>query len=137
MSETKYGKYFIREPIQAGRFAPCMRYSSEFAETNFTIRWHYVTGPWLMEEEPHAHDFDQFACFIGGNPMDIRDFGAEVELFLGEEGEKHVINATTIVYIPRGLIHCPLNFKTVNKAVMFMNIPLTPQYVKKDLPAQP
>lgn len=131
MEATKYGKYFINEPIEIGKFAPNMRYSSQFPNTEFTIRWHYITGPWLMEEEPHAHDFDQFTCFIGGNPTDIRDFGAEVELFLGPEGEKHVITSTTIVHIPKGLIHCPLNFKKVDRPIMFMNVPLTSNYGKK------
>ena len=133
MAEKKYGKYFIREPIEEGKFAPNMRFSSSFVDTNFSIRWHYVTGPWLMEGEPHAHDFDQFSCFLGGNPVNIRDFGAEIELFLGEEGEKHIISATTIVYIPKGLIHGPLNFKRVDKPVMFINIPLTSKYTKKEM----
>jgi len=133
MVEGKYGKYFITEPIGEGKFAPNMRFSSDFAETSFSLRWHYITGPWLMEEKPHAHDFDQFTCFMGGNPMDIRDFGAEVELFFGEEEEKYVINSTTILYVPKGLIHGPLNFKRVDKPVMFINIPLTSKYVKKEI----
>ena len=44
-----------------------------------------------------------------------------------------VINAATIVYIPKGLIHCPLNFKKVTKPVMFINIPLTSGYAKNEV----
>ena len=124
----KYDGYFINEPIETGKFAPNMRWNSEFPGTEFTIRWHYVTGPWLIESEPHSHDFDQFSCFIGGNLADIRDFGAEVELYLGEEGERHVITHTTIVHIPKGMIHCPLNFKKVDWPIVFMNVPLTAHY---------
>jgi hypothetical protein len=127
----KYGKYFIQEPVEIGKFAPCMRYSSDFPDTNFTIRLHFIDGPWLMEDKPHAHDFDQFSCFIGGNPRDIRDFGAEVEFFIGEEQEKHVITTTTILYIPRGLIHAPLHFKKVARPIIFINIPQTSIYSKK------
>jgi hypothetical protein len=133
MAETKYGKYFIKEPIEIGKFAPNLRFSSEFPKTDFTIRWHCVAGPWLMEEKPHSHDFDQFSCFLGGNPMDIRDFGAEIEIFLGEEGEKHIINTTTVIFVPRGLIHGPLNFKRVDKPVMFINVPLASKYIKKQI----
>ena len=137
MADIKYQEYFIKEPIEIGKFAPCLRYTSDFINTSFAIRWHYVTEPWLMEEEPHTHDFDQFTCFIGGDPTDIREFGAEVELFLGEEGEKYIIDTTTIVYIPKGLVHCPLTFKTVNKPIMFMNIPQTSHYGKKEAPPEP
>ena len=131
MTTSKYGEYFIKEPLSMGRFAPNLRYTSEFADTNFTLRWHYITGPFIMEETPHSHDFDQFSFFIGGNPMDIREFDAEVELSMGDDGEKHVINATTVIYVPRGLVHGPLNFKVVSKPIMFMNVPLTSQYAKK------
>ena len=133
MAASKYEKYFIREPIEIGKFAPNLRFSSDFPDTSFTIRWHLVAGPWLMEEKPHSHDFDQFSCFLGGNPKDIRDFGAEIELFLGEEQEKHIINTTTVVYVPRGLVHGPLNFKKVARPVMFINVPLASKYIKKQV----
>ena len=43
--------------------------------------------------------------------MDITDFDAEVEINLGGEVEKRIINTATVVYIPKGLIHAPdINF---------------------------
>jgi hypothetical protein len=131
MTASKYDQYFVKEPLDVGRFAPNLRYTSDFAGTDFTLRWHYITGPYVMETEPHAHDFDQFTFFIGGDPMNIKEFGAEVEMYMGEEQEKHVIDATTVMYVPRGLVHGPLNFKTVNKPIMFMNVPLTARYRKQ------
>ena len=38
MADLKYQEYFIKEPIEIGKFAPCRRYNSEFVGTNFTIR---------------------------------------------------------------------------------------------------
>jgi hypothetical protein len=132
MAESKYEKYFIKEPIIEGRFAPRLRFFSGnyFGDINFSIMWNCITEPFLMVEEPHAHDFDQFLHFYGGNSMDITDFGAEIELSLGEEGEKHIINTTTVVHIPKGVIHCPLNFKRVERPIIFMNVALTPEYIK-------
>jgi hypothetical protein len=52
-----------------------------------------------------------------------------VEIYIGEEQEKHVITEPTVLHIPKETIHCPLNFKVVNKPVIFMNVALTPQYV--------
>lgn len=82
-----------------------------------------------MVDNPHAHDFDQFLHFYGANSTDITDFDAVVEMSLGEEGEKHIITEPTVLYIPSGTMHCPLNFKVVNKPIIFMNIALTPQYM--------
>jgi hypothetical protein len=62
-------------------------------------------------------------CFIGGNPLDITDFGAEIEFTLG--GEKHRINTTAVVSIPKGVEHCPIVFKKVTKPIIFLEVSLT------------
>ena len=65
------------------------------------------------------------------------NFDAEVEISLGEESEKHVITEPTVLHIPKDVIHCPLNFKVVNKPVIFMNVALTPQYERESGPPPP
>ena len=35
------------------------------------------------------------------------DLGAEVQVYLGPELEKHVITKTCVIYIPPNFIHCP------------------------------
>ena len=79
-------------------------------------------------KEPHAHDFDQFLHFYGADSQNIKDFDAEVEISLGEEGEKHIITEPTVLHIPKDTIHCPINFKVVKKPLIFMNVALTPYY---------
>ena len=93
--------------------------------------WLCLDKPFFMIKEAHSHDFDQFLVFQGGDPMNLDEFDAEVELCLGEEQEKHIINTTTLVHIPKDMIHCPLNFKVINKPIVFMNIALAPEYVRK------
>jgi len=80
-----------------------------------------VLKPLLMIEEPHTHDCAEYLYFIGGNPMDFTDFGAEIELTIGagDDAETYTIDSTTWVYIPKGVPHCPLNFKRVDKPIMF------------------
>jgi len=133
VAETKYGKYFIEKPMLEGMFAPRIRFSSGeyFADSGLTLQVNCITEPWLVEEEPHTHEFDQFLFFFGANPMDMADFQAEVELTLGEEGEKHVITEMTVVHIPKGMFHCPLLFKKIGKPIMFMTVALTSEYLKK------
>lgn len=140
MAESKYGKYIFTEPIQmenAAKMASpdhaveCVKATQELMQTDCRICFNPIHHPYTMEEKPMVHDFHQFLCFIGSDPKNVRDFGAEIELYLGEEGEKHIINRTTVVHIPPGLVHCPLKFKRVDKPVIFMDIVLTPKYEKK------
>ena len=134
MATDKYGKYFFKNPIVDGKFCKRLVFFSrqhpEAGEKNFSVLWNCITEPFLMVKDAHAHDFDQFLHFFGANSLDISEFDAVIEMSLGEEGEKHIITEPTVLHLPKGTIHCPLNFKIVNKPVIFMNVALTPQYVK-------
>jgi len=119
MVESKYGKYVIKDAIVEGKFAPriVLEGDKHIDGANYTMIYNCITEPFLMIEHAHSHDYDQFLCFIGGNPADVGDFGAEVELYL--DGEKITITSTTIFHIPKGLVHCPLNFKRIDKPIVF------------------
>ena len=133
MAKSKYGKYFFKDPIVQGKFGPRLIFYSrqhpEVGEKDFSVLWNCVTEAHTMVKDAHSHDFDQFLHFYGGNSLNITEFDAEVEISLGEEGEKHVITGPTVLHIPRNTIHCPLVFKIVRKPVIFMNVAMTPQYV--------
>ena len=132
MAESKYEKYIIREPLAEGLFTPRLLFDSKnhFPEIDFGIRYTYIKEP-VELESPHAHDFDQFLCFMG-SPEDMRVFDGEVELYLGEENIKHIINSTTVVYIPSGQVHCPIIWTRVDKPMMFVNVVLTGAYTRSD-----
>ena len=132
MNAKKYDGLFFEKPLVEGKFASRLVFFSgdHVGDKNYSLLWNCITEPWLMAQEPHKHDFDQFLHFYGANALDINDFDAVVELTLGADGEKHIITEPTVVHIPKGLIHCPLNFATVNKPVIFMNVALTPRYMK-------
>ncbi len=128
---TKYSKYIV-----SGLFKKIEYYSgSSFVAHegelggNITMAYHCLTKPKLFDMT-HAHNFQEVLCFIGGNPLDITDFGAEVEVQLGAEREKHVITQTSCVSIPPNLPHCPLNIKRVDKPIVFLEISNTPTYGK-------
>lgn len=141
MAKSKYDKYIIVNPVGAEvaplpegmQFAPIVKlFGKQFSnDTNFSIFWRYIKEPWLMRDDPHAHDFEQFLCFLGGNPDNVGEFKAEVELSLGEEQEKHIITQTTIIHIPKHMVHCPLNFKRIDKPIVFIEIFLAPDYIAK------
>jgi hypothetical protein len=55
--------------------------------------------------KPHVHDYDEVLGLIGTNPDAPYDLCGETEVFLG--GERHIINKSSLIYIPAGLEHGP------------------------------
>ncbi|MBN2239254.1 MAG: hypothetical protein JW712_05735 [Dehalococcoidales bacterium] len=95
------------------------------------IDWKYITGAAVLYDKPHSHDYEEFLVIMGNNPADPRDFDAEIEITMGEEGEKHTITGTTVVCIPAGFSHGPLTFKRVGKPIVFANIYNATEYREK------
>ena len=134
MAKNKYDKYFGIEPLRAIDTQPSLKGIEMFDvlganwNTDCTVHYSCVNQPLFMLKEPHTHPFPEFVCFIGGNLLKVRDFDAEVEMCMGEEQEKHIITKSTVVYLPPGFPHCPLDFKVVRKPVILMTISLTQEY---------
>jgi hypothetical protein len=137
MSEKKYGKYIVRNPYKKASNAevvePMVHLNGEKdgGGANLTVSRSWITQPLRMIKEAHYHDRDQFLMFMGGNPLDVNDFGAEVELFLGEEGESQIIDCPALVHIPAGLKHGPLVYNRVDRPIVFLDIYLAPVYERK------
>ena len=134
MKSTKYGQYILTErggskTIQGTGVKPVVLEGLEdWGGIQHRMKWKFVLKPGVIMDVPHSHDFHEFLVFLSCNPADELDFVAKIELFLGEEGEPQVIEAPTIVCIPKGLVHGPLNFKSVGKPVLFSHIYLAPDY---------
>jgi hypothetical protein len=92
-----------------------------------SMAYHCITRP-INFESVHEHKSVELLCFMGGNPLDITDFGAEIEVSLGEEQEKHFVNAPVVISIPAGLKHCPINVKKVTKPIVFLEITLNSKF---------
>jgi hypothetical protein len=122
---TKYNKNFVPAnigPAQHGPPVPTFHFAT--AAYGVDAGWIVVPvlEPRMFQAEPHKHNFPQFFCFLGSDPKDIRKFDAEIEVYLGEEGEKHVITSPTVLYVPPGLMHCPMEYKRVGKPVIHLDI---------------
>jgi len=134
MADTKYGKYLTtnctRPSLEKDRLMISTRHLDDFVGKNFSIDCAFVMKPILMISKPHKHDFDQYINFFGANLDDISDFDAEIEISMGDEQEKQIITSPTIVYVPAGLAHGPLNFVKVNKPILFVDIAMTNKYYR-------
>ena len=140
MNDSKYGKYFLKEPwgiplpttepdapvyIGIGQEAPVEAWDEPLVQV---LRPIYK--PYQMIPNGHKHAVAEILYFIGGDPMNFKEFGAEVEFTMGEgdERETHIITSTTWVYVPANVLHCPLNFKRVDKTIMFGHIMFAPTF---------
>lgn len=119
--ELKTGYSIYKQVIapQMGAFG-----ARDLNGADFSLGWSFLTQPFLMVAEPHKHDFDQVIFFMGGDPNNVGDYDAEVEM--GLENTVHLINYPACVYVPKGLMHGPLNIKRVTKPIMFIDITLSP-----------
>jgi hypothetical protein len=91
---------------------------------NLNMGCQFVKKPFKSNNPCHTHNFDEFLAWYGGNPADPEDFGAEVVLYMGAELEKHVFTRPTMVFIPKGFPHCPLEITRVNKPILQIEIML-------------
>ena len=126
MAKSKYEQCIIKDDalIKKGHFVDSIFSSWDNLKMDLHVNYHCITDTLLMVPEPHSHPTYEILCFIGGNPLNIRDFGGEVELYIGEgkDAEPHIINSTSFVVLPPGLTHCPINFRKVDKPFLFMVI---------------
>ncbi len=128
MAETKYGKYFITEPIERGPMLHICGdeacYGKLFPGFPVEVQLLCLSRPGPMIIEPHSHDVDELFFIFGSNPKNYFEFGAEIEIMMGEgnDQERHIVDKTTIVYIPAGIVHCPITTLKVDKPVQWMHI---------------
>lgn len=90
-----------------------------------TVGLQFITRPFLSDNPCHTHNFQEFLAWYGGNPRDPEDFGAEVVFYFGKEMEKHVFTRPTMVNLPPGLPHCPLEITRVDSPILQLEIMLT------------
>lgn len=133
---TKYDHLFsnkLQEKTMAPDIVPgpqaYFRGDSDLPGAGMNMGWQIIVKPFKMELESHHHDVDEYLIFMGSTFPDlVGSFDAEIELFLGKEYEKHMITKATILYVPRGLEHNPLDFKRVGKPVFFSALHLAPYF---------
>lgn len=79
----------------------------------------------------HTHDFDEVVGFLGSNWQNPGDLGGEVEFWL--EDEKYTLTKSCLIFIPKGLRHCPLTVKRVDRPILFLAVSVTSKYVKENI----
>jgi hypothetical protein len=90
----------------------------------------YLKSTETLESKPHVHDTDEIIGFFGNNPDDPYDLGGEIEIWL--EDDKHVIDRTAMIFVPAGMVHCPLVLTRVDRPIFHFTIVSGGRYLKDE-----
>ena len=139
-SGTKYGRYIFTEPRT---HAPSVKRPEADPATlppKTAITSHvvsldgkaspgglYVDFVWIwsgsmtMSPKPHRHDFDELiGAVAAGTKENPRQIEGDVSIYM--DGEKYHLPQTALVYMPKNVDHCPLEFKDIRKPVLCFTI---------------
>jgi hypothetical protein len=133
MAKTRYGHLVKKLPVQKGTGGAnaeeliwMVGKNLEGLDLHFALGRYQGTGIWHPWAGPHVHPADECLLCFGHDTDDPGYFGAELELALGEEQEKHVFSTPSAVVLPAGLPHCPLVTRKVDKPFAHGHVVLAP-----------
>jgi len=140
MTATKYGHYVRKLSFKddgPGFYRQVATLDTTTLGLDAIIEYGAYWAPGYMGQEPHGphvHDFDQVMLWLGADTNDMGELGAEVELCLGEEGEKHMITTSTALAVPKGMPHFPANIIKMDKRFVFLTVSCAAEYKETALP---
>ncbi|MFC1532925.1 hypothetical protein ACFL7M_06130 [Thermodesulfobacteriota bacterium] len=100
----------------------------EGMDVNFTWGFYSRCGKWHRGGEAHTHPEEEILVFVGLDPDDLNYLGAELELGLGKDYERHIFNTPTVAICPKGFPHLPLITRWADKPYGFFVICLSGEH---------
>ncbi|HVN97994.1 MAG TPA: hypothetical protein VMT62_16310 [Syntrophorhabdaceae bacterium] len=142
MEESKYSKYVVSEPKPHPKVQPELAHHTKRRDKGYLEGWmRPAEGQFLPTEalgdcrircviarqlglpdpqpflDAHTHGADEIIMFLSTTPDGT--LGADVDIQMGEEGEHHKFNKTTVVYAPKGLLHGPIWYSNFEEGRVF------------------
>jgi hypothetical protein len=145
-AEKKYAHYhhkFVFEkgaggPGAADHFFRMEGKDLNNTNTNFSFGYHSKVGAWNTAQPGGCtHPYNECLVFAGLEPKDPHYLGAEIEIALGPNYEKHTISVPSIVCVPNGLPHGPIITRKVEKPFAHYSIGLAKDYVATPMSGKP
>lgn len=136
MSETgsKYGHLIVtqmKQNIDEAPWTPDMPLAGDgkggrvlFLDSEVVPGAFYVETVWEQVRpgdppraptEAHTHDYDEVLGFFGTDLERPHDLCGEIEFWIGDE--KHVLTKSCLIFIPKGLSHCPLIVRRTDRPI--------------------
>jgi hypothetical protein len=113
--------------------------SKDMEGFNAQFSYGFVKEPGVFHPLDGAlvHPYDELLVFEGTEFGNILYLGAEVSVELGEEREEHVFSEPSVVLIPKGLQHGPVNVRRADRPIAHYTIGLGPAYQAEAVPGKP
>ena len=97
-------------------------------DLNFTWGFYSQCGKWHRGGEAHYHPEAEILCFLGLDPDNLEFLGAELELGMGKDYERHIFNTPTIAVCPAAFPHLPLITRWCDKPYGFIVVCLSGEH---------
>lgn len=129
MTQEMYANNLIQDPIRevgagkekrvktTGRQIPTMTFMSNRLVSGSNT---YIEFGWIFDipsPNPHllahVHAHDEIVLHIGSDPNDPSYLGAEIEFVIG--GEVLTINKTSALFVPKGVVHGPITWRSFER----------------------
>jgi hypothetical protein len=138
--ELKYRKYFTTElkpeELEIG-YGALKNMFLVFCDDDIIEGSHFFSAMFMGESAtkiaghgPHKHRDPEVVVALGTDPDHPHELGAEFEVYMGPEMEKHVVNKPAFIYIPGNFIHCPFRVTKVTRPFLFIDTQYSPKSVE-------
>ncbi|OGO32486.1 MAG: hypothetical protein A2Z29_06695 [Chloroflexi bacterium RBG_16_56_11] len=97
-------------------------------DVNFTWGFYSRCGKWHRGGEAHTHPEAEILCFLSLDPDHLEALGAELELGMGKDYERHIFNKPTVAICPAGFPHLPLITRWCDKPYGFIVVCLSGEH---------
>lgn len=138
-SGSKYRKCFLNElaPGEKEIGFGAMKMFTAFADSDiiegcnyFSVMWMGESATKTMGHGPHVHPVPEVLVALGADPLNPMDLGATFEMYMGEEMEKHIVDKSTLIYVPAGTVHCPFTILKCTRPFIFIQAHYGPKLVE-------
>jgi len=128
-SGSKYRKCFLTELTKEERSIGygASNMFAAFADDDIIEGCNYFSAMWMGESAtkimghgPHKHPVPEVLVALGTDPKNPGDLGATFEMYMGTEMEKHIIDRSTIIYVPAETVHCPFTILKCTRPFLFI-----------------
>ena len=143
---SRYARYIITEPKRHGpppgkkmppppppkaKTSHMVSLDSEVSPGAFYVDFVWIwSGDMTMAPEAHAHNFDEMIGFVSGpDKANQRAIEGDVSINIG--GDNYKIKQSSLVYVPKGAMHCPIVFKKIKRPVLCFTIGNTKMWGQK------